>query len=1411
MGFSSSPSRRTYLAAFLAGIGAEIKGIHGVLPLLRWPFWVVWGICLLLPLTITAPERFARPNVLMYLFLGLLLLLGLAGVLSGRVALFLRRRKLVHYPSGTQVVSYLPQLITLLAFPPFLITMVVLFRLVGVCHPDAFPVEDTHTAWMVAFDNFLRCQLFFGFFDLMHTGFGPQPAGRLGSAVIFVSRLLMDLAFIKLAVQIFQAAAYRAAGLGRGEDKLFKVAGALAAGDTADTRILCQAVGDSLREAVEALRGELGDPEKGEQAWRSLYLMRDFALPYLQGRAERTESDTERAELTALIRRLRTATDADVVEPPVPVRWGLLALFGLALVLLVVLPFFFSTFPALIVAAIVMALLAWLIVRPRTWLDRLVRWRLLPALPPNRLALAAACWSFVLMPLLMITAAKVFFEAASVLPGVFEPTDEPINFLSAFAYVLKNLVRTDAFLGLARAGHLHVVSLQPSGTAGAILTLATRLSFDAGIIALLVTFGVVWFNRVFRRFPVSPNAELALRSEALECGPHAALLIGFHYRAIRDWLVGRMQEHKDERELFGALAASGFLGRLQSEYATSAAEATEDAAVRHVTAGQTLENQGRLEEAIAEYRRGVEIWARLAGAGGAEERSALGVALLELGDALHLAGQEDEAVRVLNQALGTFRPLADAHEPEARSHLSRAHTRLGNCQYRQGRTTEAVASYREAIRLLEEVIGAGEQDEDDEINLSIVEGSLGNALCDQGQFDEGIRAYRRIIDHCTRLTAEGRDLRTNVAAAHRNIAGVYQDLGRPAEALAEMSEVVRIWEELIREGREEMRERLASAWSDCGLMLRSLGRFDEAVDHGRRAIDLYEVLCREGGTDLRPQQTHARMRLAMTLRVANRIPEALNEFRLAEEVYARLVNQGRHELRRFLLELYSDYGECLFGTGRLAEARAVYRSALQVASSLPGITGGTASGDVGAPLLRKVVAIVYARLAVLLAHEGNAADGRQCWQQALAIQQDLLAQGQPNARVELARTRHWYSQELHKLGRLDEEVAELNAALVLWEELRRESVAEWQHWLGPLHHQLGEAHLRQGRLAEAMASFSRAASLFQADADAGSPVGWRNLAVAHSWMGNLLRRQGRLDEALHLLRQTLNEFEQAQRLAADVSNGPASTHLELAEVLLAQNQPGQAEPELRRTVALYQQLVDGGASNLLGSAAGARQRLGDVLAARGAAEEAAREHQAAQAIRERLAAASPTAALPAQAPEPPAPSVAPEALAKAREEVLGVVRQIETLAQQDVPPDVFFSTFLTALEKAIAPSAGAVWVQGPEGWRTVAALHLESVGLDATPERQAAHDSLLRRALVVQQPLGLAAGEPIVPGVVNPTGCYLLLSPLSANGRPVAVVELFRDQRPATAAVHGMLQYLGHLAGIAARYLSRRSDLPSVS
>ncbi len=180
-----------------------------------------------------------------------------------------RKRKWAEYPDGPEVAPYLPQLITLLSGPPCFLAMLLLFLRAATAFSGILPTAGFIEALLLALDNRIRTQVFFDAAACFDLRFDGQVETLTGKSLVFLSRFLMDLVFIKLAVQLLNAAYFRAQGLGRGQDILFTVKQELAAGDVPRVKALCQQVGDSLRDAVDTLRryDEAGG-DKAAMAWR---------------------------------------------------------------------------------------------------------------------------------------------------------------------------------------------------------------------------------------------------------------------------------------------------------------------------------------------------------------------------------------------------------------------------------------------------------------------------------------------------------------------------------------------------------------------------------------------------------------------------------------------------------------------------------------------------------------------------------------------------------------------------------------------------------------------------------------------------------------------------------------------------------------------------------------------------------------------------------------------------------------------------------------------------------------------------------------------------------------------------------------------------------------------------------------
>jgi predicted O-linked N-acetylglucosamine transferase (SPINDLY family) len=132
-----------------------------------------------------------------------------------------------------------------------------------------------------------------------------------------------------------------------------------------------------------------------------------------------------------------------------------------------------------------------------------------------------------------------------------------------------------------------------------------------------------------------------------------------------------------------------------------------DAAVAHFNLGNDQSAQGRASEAIASYRRAIELWPDYA------------EAYNNLGNVFQAQGKLEEAAASFRRAI------------EINPHLAIAHNNLGNAWKHLANISEAIACYRRSLAL--------------EPHFAEAHNNLAAAFTDQGRLDEAIDSYEEAI------------------------------------------------------------------------------------------------------------------------------------------------------------------------------------------------------------------------------------------------------------------------------------------------------------------------------------------------------------------------------------------------------------------------------------------------------------------------------------------------------------------------------------------------------------------------------------------------------------------------------------------------------------------------------------------
>jgi len=382
--------------------------------------------------------------------------------------------------------------------------------------------------------------------------------------------------------------------------------------------------------------------------------------------------------------------------------------------------------------------------------------------------------------------------------------------------------------------------------AGVIAAVALVIVFMGGFIA---TF---WQSRVAaserdraeRRFDVAREAA-------------AAMLYDIHEAVTR---------------VPGTTAANELILSTSLDYLNRLAEdASDDVALRidlaeaYLRVGDVLgnpaeDNMGRIEDALASYRRGLALVPYMPGRDSLAANVALVRANLfeEQGSVEAFAGRTDDALVSLDSALASYARSAalDPGDPDRRVQFAIGHINRGDYAGHPhfpnaGLPDSAMAHYERAWELLNGIRVEQRGDGARRI-LGIVFERVGTLLLEQGRVDEALTAYRQSLElreQLGRRETAGTDEIRDLGVAYEKVGLVYQSQGRPEEALVELERAAAIYESLADVDQQSARARQTLAVSHIqrgdvfgGPDGATLGNSGAAARHYREALALLRPL-----------------------------------------------------------------------------------------------------------------------------------------------------------------------------------------------------------------------------------------------------------------------------------------------------------------------------------------------------------------------------------------------------------------------------------------------------------------------------------------------------------------------------------------------------------------------------------------
>lgn len=425
------------------------------------------------------------------------------------------------------------------------------------------------------------------------------------------------------------------------------------------------------------------------------------------------------------------------------------------------------------------------------------------------------------------------------------------------------------------------------------------------------------------------------------------------------------------------------------------------------------------------------------------------------------------------------------------------------------------------------------------------------------------------------------EVRWLTARAHRQAAGIQQELGRMDEAERHFAASLDVLKRLLENEPQNAayRHDLAKACNNRGNLYQETGQREKAEQDYRRAEQIYARLVdgEPKNVDLRREWNVARNNLGILMMATGRNEQSIVLHRQAIEDRTALVEQSRDERHTDSTELqvdlatsYTNLGAVLRLDGQLEEAQAAFRRALSLISELPEPEADRTKYQLAAASNQNNLAATLAALGETESAEAAYANSEQTLATLSADYATVDAYRRQHLSVLNNQAALFASQ-----GR-GEEAAKAYERAILENEGRRarsELAMADQRILAQSLEGLGRVRLDAEEYDESESLLERSLELrkqladqFPENGDLQSELGLSQFAA-----GELLLRRGDERIARHYLQQAV--AIQKAAVENDPQNaayrGRLSEHLKLlAETLLSLGEPGQAAAAAEELAAM---------------------------------------------------------------------------------------------------------------------------------------------------------------------------------------------------------------------------------------------------
>ncbi len=451
------------------------------------------------------------------------------------------------------VVTYLPVAISAFSLPFHLCAQAVLFRKVMQFYPGLLSGSSWSEAWRYAIDSLLFTELFLDLFDVLDLGLAGDAPSLAGRSLVFFTRLILSIGFVRIVLTLMRAAFYRAHGLGRGDDSITRLERAAASGDAVLAGHLGRELTADVNATVEVLlrRRSAGDDSVGTT--RSLLALRDWAIPYLRMRI--THGDPRGDSLEETLEELSNGAEQQSESKARlrPVVIAALSVSGVAVAVVIALGPPIIAFAAGLAC---MLLLTWLLISPRASFELMIERGVLPFVSLERLRSGVLGWAALLATGFLLASWGTLLAAGSAWPSTFAPDDAQVNARSVLGFVGSSLLRVQLFFSVPDVFQIGSAGLEAKPVLGSFLTFLLRTGLNLGAAAVVMTGLSIRRDREGLSGLLGVPDTLGMRMEALRGGRYAHLLVAYYDLTIcsRLWNALDAARNADTQE---AMAGSG--------------------------------------------------------------------------------------------------------------------------------------------------------------------------------------------------------------------------------------------------------------------------------------------------------------------------------------------------------------------------------------------------------------------------------------------------------------------------------------------------------------------------------------------------------------------------------------------------------------------------------------------------------------------------------------------------------------------------------------------------------------------------------------------------------------------------------------------------------------------------------------